>query len=136
MLERVDTWVGKTLFVPIIIRACQWLGVSQYRVHRVLWVVAFLVAFCFAHSTVYKIIIGCVAVLICLDAASPNGDRPAVPQRWVRLLLLGFLALDAVHIDKHALVNIVALFAEYAATITTIPPLNLERRWKLADARP
>jgi hypothetical protein len=94
MFERVDTWVGKTLFVPLIIRICQHLGCTQYRVNRVCWFIAALVGFYFAHSVAMKVFSGVFAILCCLTAGSANAHYPTVSWRWFRLSVLALLAVD------------------------------------------
>jgi hypothetical protein len=129
MFERIDTWIGKTLFVPLIIRICQHLGCTQYRVNRVCWFIAALVGFYFAHSVAMKVFSGVFAILCCLTAGSANAHYPTVSWRWFRLSVLALLAVDVfVRRDWGIAYDTLVLFAEYASTIRTIPPLEAGRK--------
>lgn len=49
-LAEVDHWVGKTLFVPPIIKFCQLTRQSQYACSRLFWFVVSLDGLYHAHS--------------------------------------------------------------------------------------
>jgi hypothetical protein len=44
MIDRMDGWIGRTLFVPLIIRWCQAARMTQYAVSKYLWAIAFMYA--------------------------------------------------------------------------------------------
>lgn len=124
IFERIDSWVGRNLFVPLVIRWCQQFGVTQHRVHRVCWFIAALLAFYFAHSLASKVFLGCFAVLMCLMAGLMSDNVPSTSWRWFRLMIIGFLAYDAFQLDYRPVYDMLVLIAEYASTIRTIPPLE------------
>lgn len=150
MWEKIDTWVGKTLFVPIIIRICQKLKCTQQHFHRAAWALAWLTMLYFAESLGWIILIGLIALVSVISLAlAPDRALPqGTTSRFWRMMWLALLMLDAAGItldltvganayDRHlAVVHILILFAEYAATIKTIPPLeDRERVGKLAPAK-
>lgn len=42
ILATLDVWVGKTLFVPLIVKLCQITGQSQFAISRLFWFVVAL----------------------------------------------------------------------------------------------
>lgn len=127
MIERIDTWIGKTMFVPLIIRICQLFGCTQHRFHRVCWFIACLVAFYFTDSLPEKLCFGVAALWYCMRAATMGDDVPTKSWMWFRLLMAALTPLDLMHLDRIAC-DVLVLFAEYASTIRTIPPLETRER--------
>ena len=128
----IDEWLGKTLFVPPIIKLCQLTGQSQYAVSRLLWFVVALDQLRLAETFGQKVIAGIFSLIMMLTA-SLRADMPAFSMRWFRMLALVLLILDIVHGARSSEwagveIWIIILFAEYAATIRTIPPAEVQSR--------
>lgn len=128
----IDLWLGKTLFLPPIIKFCQVTRQSQYAVSRLLWFVVALDQMRLADTISQQIIAGLFSVAMMLTA-SLRADMPAFSMRWFRLLALALLILDVGHGLKSGSwagveTWLIILFAEYAATIRTIPPADIQRR--------
>jgi hypothetical protein len=132
MIARIDTWIGKALFVPIIIRLCQRLGCTQFRFNRVCWFLAALISFKNATDVVGQVAIGLIAVYFCLLAALVEEHKPATSWRWFRLTVVCLTILDVISRSAHLGTDFFVLFAEYAATIRTIPPLSAKEPSHLA----
>lgn len=131
-LTAIDLWVGKTLFLPPIIKFCQITGQSQYAVSRLLWFVVALDQLRLAETLGQRIVAG-VFSLIMMLTASLRADMPAFSMMWFRMLALVLLALDVLHGVRSGdwagvEIWILILFAEYAATIRTIPPADVKDR--------
>jgi len=127
----VDAWIGKTLFVPPIIKLCQATRQSQYAVSRLLWFIAALDQLRLASTPGQRIVAGLFSLFM-MVTASLRADRPAVSMIWFRFLAMVLLMLDVMHGFaagewKGVEVWILILFAEYAATIRTIPPAETRR---------
>jgi cell division protein FtsW (lipid II flippase) len=121
-----DTWIGKTLFVPPIIKVCQLTRQSQYAVSRLFWFITALDQLRIASSLTSQVIAGLFSLFM-MFTASFRADMPAFSMRWFRMFALAFLLLDVVagvvgRDWKGVEIWLFVLFAEYAATITTIPP--------------
>lgn len=127
-MKRLDLWLGKNLFQPPIIRWCQLTGMTQYAVHRYLWWVIILYAIWsikpddhWGEKTLL-IVLGIYQTI----SAGLVPDRHAVETRWLRFLFIPLLAFDLLsavvlaHFPSPTAA--LALFAEYALTIKTIPP--------------
>lgn len=121
-----DKWVGETLFVPLIIKLCQATGQSQFAVSRLFWFVVALDQLRIAQTLTGQIVAGIFSIVMMLTA-SLRADMPAYSMRGFRIIAMVLLALDVLHgvksgnwlgVEIWALI----LFAEYAATIRTIPP--------------
>lgn len=128
IFSAIDRWVGKTLFVPLIIKLCQATGQSQYAVSRLLWFVVALDSLRLADSLTEQVIAGLFSLIMMLTA-SLRADMPASSMLWFRLLALALLLLDLFHGAysgdwEGVEIWLLVLFAEYAATIRTIPPLQ------------
>jgi len=129
ILSRLDAWLGKTLFHPPIILACQITRQSQYALHRALWF------FAACHATYYirddglvwtiMLWVWTIALLI---SATVMPDRETVSMGWFRFLIWALLLLEIPatvvggHLRATSVRDVIILFAEYAATIKTIPP--------------
>ena len=122
----IDVWVGKTLFVPPIIKLCQVTRQSQYAVSRLFWFVTALDQLRIATSLTSQIIAGLFSLFM-MFTASTRADMPAFSMMWFRMVALAFLVLDVLSGVvsgewRGVEIWVLVLFAEYAATIETIPP--------------
>jgi len=139
-IEKLDSWLGKTLFVPPVIAFCQLTRQSQFAAARLFWFLAALDGFYRAESMISSLLFGCMSIFMMITA-SMRADRPTYSNRWFRMLGLLFLGLDVLKgatLGAWAGVEfwLIVLFAEYAATIRTIPPREIKRpRAGTADAR-
>lgn len=124
--SKVDHWIGKTLFVPPIIKLCQLTRQSQFAISRLFWFIAALDGFYRADTLVSSLLWGGMSVIMMITA-SRRADNPTASFRFFRMLGVVFLAFDLV---KGAATGewagsefwIFVLIAEYAATIRTVPP--------------
>jgi hypothetical protein len=131
-LTAIDVWIGKTLFLPPIIKLCQLTGQSQFAVARLFWFIAALDGFYRSETLFSSVIFGLMSIFMMLTA-SLRADMPAYSSLWFRMLALMFLVLD---LAKGARTGewsgiefwIFVLIAEYAATIRTIPPLEQRKK--------
>ncbi|NTZ43831.1 hypothetical protein G7A66_12195 [Altererythrobacter sp. SALINAS58] len=131
---KVDHWIGKTLFVPPIIKLCQLTRQSQFAVARLFWFIAALDGL-YRAETVFAMVLWGGFSLVMMVTAATRADRPTASFMFLRLLALLLLGLD---LAKGAATGelagiefwIFVLVAEYAATIRTIPP---KKTAKLAD---
>jgi hypothetical protein len=122
----IDHWIGKTLFVPPIIKLCQLTRQSQFAVSRLFWFIAALDGFYRAETLFGSILWGLLSVLMMVSAAW-RADRPTPSFMAFRLLAVFALAVDLI---KGAGTGewagfefwIFVLVAEYAAIIRNIPP--------------
>lgn len=138
-LAAFDLWLGRMLFLPPIIKLCQVTRQSQFAISRLLWFVVALDQLRLADTLWQQIIAGLFSVAMMLTA-SLRADMPAYSWRWFRLLALFLLFLDILHGMKSGAwagveIWVLVLFAEYAATIRTIPPADAERRKEKAAVR-
>jgi hypothetical protein len=127
----VDHWIGKTLFVPPIIKLCQLTRQSQFAIARLFWFIAALDGFYRAETPFASLIWGGLSIVMMITAAR-RADRPTMSFMPFRLLAVALLALDLLR----GIVTgrwegmefwIFVLIAEYAATIRTIPPTKARR---------
>jgi hypothetical protein len=137
-LAAIDQWVGKTFFIPPIIKLCQLTRQSQFAISRLFWFAATCDGFYRAETLVQSIIFGVLCMVAMLTAAL-RADFPArsmMPFRFLALGLLVFNVVGAVTNGKWAGIEfwIFVLFAEYAATIRTIPPSEKEKQRARAQA--
>lgn len=143
LLSRLDVWLGKTLFHPPIILACQIMRQTQYAVHRALWFFAFCYAAYYAREIGWAwLVFVWLGVLGMFTSAAWFPDREVRSRGWVRFLLWQCLAFNLAELFLFSRLspglaqNIIILFAEYAATIKTIPPRRKrERRTSAKEAR-
>ena len=138
MLAKFDFWIGKTLFVPPIVRICQWLGWSQRRFARTANMLFYLVLVgsgwadwnLFARTVL-------IAGAICAAVnASWMPDRSMRPINSVdvacRRAVLIFASIDTALLivgselssPRWVVAWLLLLAAEYARTVDTIPPLD------------
>ncbi|WP_233998156.1 hypothetical protein [Erythrobacter sp. QSSC1-22B] len=128
---KVDHWIGKTLFVPPIIKLCQLTRQSQFAVARLFWFIAALDGLYRAETLVGQVIWGGFS-LVMMVTASSRADRPTVSFMFFRLLAVLLLGLDlmrGVTTGEWAGIEfwLFVLVAEYAATIRTIPPRKIAK---------
>jgi len=136
-LASLDLWIGKTLFVPTIIKACQLTHQSQFAVARLFWFIAALDAFYRADTLFASILFGAMSVVMMITA-SLRADSPTQSWLWFRLLSLALLLLDALTAIATGLWAgiefwILVLIAEYAGTIRTIPPRREKKASKASQ---
>ena len=130
-VETIDLWIGKTLFVPPIVRFCQLTRQSQFAVSRLFWFVAALDGFYRAETLFFAILFGALSVVM-MVTASLRADMPTRSSVWFRMLGLVLLCVDLV---TGAVTGawagtefwVFVLIAEYAATIRTIPPRDAKK---------
>ncbi len=128
----LDVWIGKTLFVPPIIKLCQMTRQSQYAVSRLFWFVTALDQLRIATTLTSQIIAGLFSLFM-MFTASFRADMPAFSMRWFRMMALVLLMLDVGSslFSGHwrgVEIWLLVLFAEYAATITNVPPAEQTRK--------
>jgi hypothetical protein len=131
MLTKFDVWLGKTLFVPPIVKLCQLTRQSQYAVSRLFWFIAALDGFYRADTLLGFVIFGALSLFMMVNA-SLRADSPTRSAFWMRMFAFFLLIVDLL---AGALTGAWAgaefwffvLIAEYAATIRTIPPLEAKR---------
>ena len=137
-LAKIDAWIGRTLFIPPVIKLCQVTRQTQFAVSRLFWFVAALDGFYRAETLFSSVLWGGVSVFMMLTASS-RADHPTASFMAFRMLALLFLALDVL---KGALTGhwagaefwVLVLLAEYAATIRTVPPADAAKRAVEASA--
>lgn len=129
---RIDGWIGRTLFIPPIIRFCQLTHQSQFAVSRMFWFVAALDAFYRAETLIWSIVWGALSIFMMITATR-RPDTPTASFMIFRMLAVTLLGFDLV---KGAVTGewagaefwIFVLIAEYAATIRIVPPRETEKR--------
>jgi hypothetical protein len=128
----IDRWIGKTLFIPPIIKLCQLTRQSQYAVSRLFWFIAALDGFYRAETLFWSIIWGGLSIVMMISATR-RADAPTSSFMFLRLLAVFFLFWDLI---EGAVIGrwggaefwIFVLVAEYAATIRTVPPREAKRK--------
>jgi hypothetical protein len=139
-LASVDQWVGKTLFIPLIIKFCQLTRQSQFACSRLFWFISALDGFYRAETMFSSILWGGMSVVMMLTA-SRRADTPTQSFMLFRLLGLGFLAFDVLAGVLNGKLGgsefwLLVLIAEYASTIRTIPPRVTEGSAQDRQTRP
>lgn len=129
-------WVGKTLFLPPIIKLCQLTRQSQFAVSRLFWFIAALNGFYRAETLFVSVLFGGLS-LVMMVSASMRADSPTQSFVWFRILAMVMLLLDLLHgaaTGEWAGTEfwVFVLIAEYASTIRTIPPLEDKKAQKAA----
>lgn len=130
-LTVVDSWIGKTLFQPLIIKLCQLTRQSQFAISRVFWFAAALDGFYRAETLLSSLVWGGMSLFMMVTAAT-RADYPTQSFMFFRLIGMVFLALDLL---KGIMTGewagcefwLIVLFAEYASTIRTIPPQEKDK---------
>ncbi|GAA4647611.1 hypothetical protein GCM10023115_55730 [Pontixanthobacter gangjinensis] len=123
---KIDHWIGKTLFVPPIIKLCQLTRQSQFAVSRLFWFIAALDGFYRAETLLGSVLWAGLSVLM-MFAAAQRADTPNTSFIFFRLLAMVMLVVDIVRgfaTGEWAGIEfwVFVLIAEYAAIIRTIPP--------------
>jgi hypothetical protein len=138
-ISEIDAWLGRTLFVPIIIRVCQLTGQTQYAIARILWFAAGLYMLWYATSIPERVLAGVFCFVMMLSAGM-RADHPKASMLFFRMfwwvgLITDILARLNGQDRGNIGTDILILFAEYAATIRTIPPRATKRRGSTAEAK-
>ncbi|WP_313229168.1 hypothetical protein [Sphingobium yanoikuyae] len=140
VLSRLDAWLGKTLFHPPIILACQITRQTQYAMNRALWFFAACHATYYAQGENWGVVaIMWAWVLVTFIAATVAPDVPTKSfgvGRFIMWLLFAMGVSTACitgELTDGTVRTLIILFAEYAATIKTIPPRR--KREKRASAK-
>lgn len=136
-LIEIDSWIGRTLFVPPIIKLCRVTRQSQFAVCRLFWFIAAMDGFYRSTSLLSSLVWGTLSFIMMLTA-SLRAEMPTGNALWVRGLAFLGLAVDlvtGVKTGKWAGIEfwIFVLTAEYAATIRTIPPHNPKQAVKARE---
>jgi hypothetical protein len=134
----IDAWIGKTLFVPPIIKLCQLTRQSQFAISRLFWFIAALDGFYRAETLFWSILWGGLSIMMMISATR-RADDPTSSFMFLRLLGVFFLLFDVmrgVAIGEWAGTEfwILVLVAEYAATIRTVPPRESKSATKEVSA--
>lgn len=132
LLARIDAWVGKTLFIPPIIKLCQATSQTQFAVSRLFWFIAALDGFYQAETLFSSVLWGGMSVVMMI-MATRRADDPTGSYMFFRLLGLAFLVVDVAAgaiTGKWAGAEfwVIVLAAEYASTIRTVPPRDLTEK--------
>jgi hypothetical protein len=131
MFSQIDQWIGKTLFIPPIIKLCQLTRQTQFAVSRLFWFIAAMDGFYRAETLFGSVLWGGMSVVMMITA-SRRADSPTVSFMFFRMLALVFLVFDLIKgVTTGAWAGtefwIFVLIAEYAATIRTVPPQETSR---------
>ena len=138
---KIDHWIGKTLFVPPIIKLCQLTCQSQFAVARLFCFIAALDGFYRAETLFGSILWGGMSIVMMVSA----GWRPDTPTKsfmFFRLLAAFMLIADllsGVATGEWAGIEfwVFVLVAEYAAIVPTIPPTpSAKQAFKAPSAEP
>ncbi len=128
-MKRFDAWIGKTLFHPIIIAACHLTRQSQYAVHHALTFFAACHATYYAHGAAWGwVIVLWTWVIASFVVAAFAPDMEARSSGFIRGMFWFFFAIGVAGcvakgaVDNDTIRALMILFAEYAATIKTLPP--------------
>ncbi len=129
---KIDAWVGKTLFIPPIIKLCQVTRQTQFAVSRLFWFIAALDGFYRAETLFSSILWGGMSVFM-MFTATKRADYPTASFMFFRMLAVLLLIIDVVKAaatGEWAGVEfwVFVLVAEYAATIRTVPPRELSKK--------
>jgi hypothetical protein len=124
--------LGKTFFVPLIVRLCQLTSQTQFALSRLFWFIAALDGFYRADTLVASVLFGAVSLSM-MVTASMYADSPTRSFVWFRMLAFALFGLDLLRgfaTGKWAGIEfwLLVLIAEYASTIRTIPPREAEKR--------
>ena len=143
MIRRLDLWIGTRLFHPPIIWLCQRTGLTQHAVSRYAWMIATLTFPARIGSGPEYTGAGYIAFSICMGvmitAATPFlANVPTRPLFGFRLIIWGIALAQVIAQAVHPRVapdtiwamswTVLALTAEYAKTITTVPPRKRRER--------
>ena len=129
---KADAWIGKTLFIPPIIKLCHATRQTQYAVSRLIWFVAALDGFYRAETLFSSILWGGLSVVMMITAVK-RADAPTPTFLFFRLLSVVLFIVELLKVavtGEWAGVEfwIFVLIAEYAATIRSLPPRDVSSR--------
>lgn len=143
MIGSLATWLGKNLFVPIIIKVCQQTGWSQYKFYNYSTWLALVFMFWTYHDAtawivwVFACMTGVLLAYQTFIAGSTPERKPRVGIFWKEMILIIMLVDTAIllltlsagttsHVREFFTENmpweVFALFGEYARSIDSIPP--------------
>jgi len=135
MLTGIEGFIARKAFYPIIIPVCQITRQTQYALHHALWFIAACHATWFDDGTQWLWIAFLwfwVISTFLIAAFLPDVETKSMG--WIRAiwwlsLISGFVIFAAKGIVTDGTVRaLMVLFAEYAATIKTIPPRKTKER--------
>jgi len=143
MLRRIDAWLGRAIMHPPIIWLCQRTGSSQYAIASYAWMLAawtliMRITFDGLGDWIWALLIVVVA-LFETTLAALHPDRPRRSSAGLRILILVFTLYDVVQLAVRSghtgfagfnwgdAWDLFALIGEYAKTIRTIPPRQINR---------
>src|SRR3546814_13716357 len=92
---KIDQWIGKTLFVPPIIKLCQLTRQSQFAVSRLFWFIAAIDGFYRADTPFSSGLWGGISVFMMITAPR-RADTPTRSFMFFRLLAAVFLSFVVV----------------------------------------
>lgn len=140
LITGIDRWIGRTLFVPGIVKLCQITNQTQFAVSRLFWFIAALDGLYRAETLLSSVLFGGLSLMMMITASLRAND-PTTSFMWFRMFALVLFAIDVLRgamTSEWAGVEfwVFVLIAEYAATIRTVPPRRTEKRaTKMAEAR-
>jgi hypothetical protein len=137
MIAAADRWIGRALFVPPIVRFCQWSGWTQYAVHNFLYLLGSYMllaaaivkgegeSLAFALALIFTVLVG-------RDPGYAGSESPFLRRFFIVLFPMHAYShvtgepflLAGPDWDLSCPVSLMWLAAEYARTIKTIPPLE------------
>ena len=133
-IRGLDAWIGKTLMHPPIILICQLTRISQHAFNRYLWwIVALHALWQDDHQRIAYTVFFILFALARTLSAARDPDRESRSALVLRVFFWSSLAASIVALflrhplDGADLDTLLALFAEYAATIRTIPPRSVKK---------
>lgn len=125
MIRRIDLFLGKRVFVPVVIWICQRAGVSQWRFANYARMAAYWLLIWVVRESAWgwTLVVGALAVGETMIAALwPDYERET-NGAWWRVLVVAIMVFDAIAAAFGWLAFwLIILAAEYALTIKTIPP--------------
>ena len=142
-VRRLDYWIGTRLFHPPIIWLCQRTGLTQHAVARYAWMAATLTFVARIgsgpnYTSMWFAIFATAMALLSTIGTALFPGLPTHPSFGFRVALwaIGLVQLFAVVRGDHlgrdfaweVTWTVLALTAEYAKTITTIPPRKRRER--------
>jgi hypothetical protein len=136
----LDRWIGKTLFLPLIVRFCQRTGWSQFLVHNYLYLIGSYMLLMAAMAKGESVGVTFFLALVLTVKIGRNPEYPGYESPFLRWFLI---VANVMHVIAHLTgkanflagtnwdlscpVPLMWLTAEYARTIKTIPPLEEEK---------
>ena len=152
MMSRIDTFIGKKMFLPLIIKILQISGETQYSFARSCNFIAIL-AFLYACikdvqkdagiiNILWFIFLAFAALYSFVDAVGANKDNPKRPSSTARKISIFIIALDFVGVfltlasgEDPSITGVamivgwlIFLAGDYALLIDKIPPSTSKRK--------